>query len=850
MNRLLVSAARCLLLTGLYSVGIVGLAACSGGGGGSGAAAPAAVTATASFSVSPAGGAAPLDVNFDGSASTTSAGMITAYEWDFGDGVTLTTAGATVAHRYTVANDYTARLTIRSSSNATGNTTRVVTVATAQQAVWLGAYLSSLYPDAPLRADLSRAGNVLSGTYEDGDGRSGTLELTINGNSVALEFQETTPGCSGSFTGTGQLDLTTAPGASAVLFDFTGVNCEGTHADGEGALIEQLARVLAWGREGLGEMRVDAGEVFFTDASEFPLHKVDVATGLMTPLAYAMRAVTSLTLAGSDLLWTDFTNDIGETGCAGAGARRALVRAAANGSNPRRITEGDFCSASVQESALSDGTYAYWIRVDTAGPLLERVPLAGGAPERIATLGTSVTTVFALDATHIYWTETIGAGGLSQIKRCPLAGCGVANPTVISQATTYELLRGIALAGDQIYVSLRRDGSFAPAIARVPKAGGPAVDIVQDASGDFLQTDGSSLYWSDTDNLSLSRVASAPIGGGLPVTLAGGLSLFRGLALGATHVYWIEGTTGTNQNDGKVRRVAKAGGPIENLKLDAAWPAHIQVDATGAALYADGGLEEFREQGIRKVTPAGVTTTVAKGIPPTGPLAVDDNAVYVPAGFNLVKLSRVTLGAAENFSPTAFFVRRIEADGTNVYWLETDPFGNVFRAPVAGTATPVLLGNANGQSSQLRLSRDYVYANALPDGLYRVAKTGGPSETLADNLAFPDDFVVDEIFAYVVESDARAITRIDLPTNARTAAVPANSLPLFMGWWAFAQDNSALFLMNPSSLERYGKGNGLGATPYGPVLQDPFSDEASVAVDATHLYWTETLLGAIKTAPK
>jgi len=827
-----------------YLLGTIGILASGGGGGGDTPLPPTGVTA--SFTATPSSGVAPLDVSFDGSASSTQSGTITAYEWDFGDGGSVVTAAAATSHRYTQSGSYTARLTVRTSVNTSASATRGIQVISPSQATWLGGYETSLLRATALNADLTRSGDQLSGSYQDIDGRTGTLTATISGSAVTIQMLETTPGCSGDFSGTGVLDLSLAPGASAIFFDFSGTNCDGSHLAGQGVLVEQLVPVLAWGLDGLGELRASGGEVFFSDASEFPLKKVNVTTGQITPLAFAMRAITSLRLSGNNLLWTDFVADFGEIGCAGSGVVRALVRANADGSNPRRLAVGDFCGFPAQDAPETDGTYAYWVRVDIAGAFIERVPLSGGASQRIATIGDSTGTAFALDASHIYWTESLGGGTPSSIKRCPLSGCGGSAPFLVTQGD-YFFAMSMVLSGDQIYLGLRREGSTAPAIVRVPKAGGDAVDLVPGASGTFLHTDGQSLFWAEEGNLNTGSISAAPLSGGASSVLASDLMFLRGIALGSDHVFWVEGSTGTNRNDGKVRRVPKTGGAIENLKMDAIWPAHIQVNAAGEAVYADGGLDEFRIQGIRKVPLAGGVETVAVGVAASGHIDVDDNFVYASSGFSIIKVARSGLGNALLVSPAFFYVEGVETDGNHVYWQEKDPFASVFRAPVGGSSSPTLMGVADGVATGLRLSRDYVYASALSSNLIRVPKTGGVTETIAANLAFPDEFVVDEEFVYVTESDSRSLTQIRLSDTTQTTLT---GLDLFFGWYAMDHDSNAVYLMSPDRLVRVAKSDGTQSSPYGPVLQDPFLTPAGVAVDNTNLYWTETLLGAVKMAPK
>jgi len=714
--------------------------------------------------------------------------------------------------------------------------------------IWLGGYQTDLYEDTFLRTDLDDSGDEITGTFEDKSGRLGTFQATIGvNNSVLIEMTETTPGCDGNYTGQGQLDYSLVPGTVAIEFTFTGVNCDGVHANGLGVLIRQLTEVLAWGLEDPSDIKIHNGELYLSDGSEFPLKKISITTGEQIDLAFSMRAITSLRRKDNNLLWTDYESNIGETGCIGAGVRRALVRANADGSNPKRIAVGDFCGIPAQPSAESDGTYAYWVRNDNTGTFFERVPLIGGDPEKLAQININGGTVFTLDSTHIYWFENGGAGATSAIKRCPLNGCGSSNPEVLISGTDFSFSGQLAEYGDSLYVSIARE-NVGLALARIPKAGGSANDLVPNASGSGLLTDGQNFYWRESVGFtSRSSLFTAPITGGVATPLVEDINLLGGFDISNTHVYWVERTSGTNQFDGKIRRIAKTGGVIQDIKTDAIWPTYIQVNDSDEVIYANGSVDELRDQSIHRLTLSGVTTLLARGVEPSTNIAVDDNYIYAATGMSVIKVSRLGFNNANIVSPTMNKVVRILVDDINVYWTEKDPFGSVYVSPLAGTLTPTRLGSGNGPTPQIQQTRDYIYGITLPDLFYRIPKTGGALEVIADDLAFPVEFVIDEQYGYIVEVDAGVITRIDLANFSRSFA---GSIGLNFGGWGLTQDNEALYLINPAYLRRFDKPSGDVSQPYGPVLIEQFGTPSVVEVDDARIYWTENILGVIKMDPK
>lgn len=106
---------------------------------------------------------------------------------------------------------------------------------------------------------------------------------------------------------------------------------------------------------------------------------------------------------------------------------------------------------------------------------------------------------------------------------------------------------------------------------KIPLTGGTAIPLSTGGSPTSIAVDATSAYWVDG---AAGAVMSVPIGGGTPVTIAGGLSGARGLRIDATSVYWLE--TGS----GSVRKAPLAGGPATTL-------ASCQSDLTGIGLDSD-----------------------------------------------------------------------------------------------------------------------------------------------------------------------------------------------------------------------------------------------------------------------
>jgi PKD repeat protein len=111
----------------------------------------------AALSATPQSGTAPLVVAFSGAASLDPEGTPLSYAWNFGDGVTG--SGMAASHTYTLAGNYTARLTVTDAEGASDEASTVITVT---QPASLALVSSAVTLSAKLRGStLTATGNVL-----------------------------------------------------------------------------------------------------------------------------------------------------------------------------------------------------------------------------------------------------------------------------------------------------------------------------------------------------------------------------------------------------------------------------------------------------------------------------------------------------------------------------------------------------------------------------------------------------------------------------------------------------------------------------------------------------------------
>jgi PKD repeat protein len=133
----------------------------------------------ASFTASPSQTPGSLQVSVDGTASTDPDGTIASYSWDFGDDSALA-SGATATHTYRAPGTYTITLTVTDNNEASGTTTRQVTVPAAGQPPQASASATPSSTPGSLQVafDASSStdpdGTIVSYAWDFGDGSTAT----------------------------------------------------------------------------------------------------------------------------------------------------------------------------------------------------------------------------------------------------------------------------------------------------------------------------------------------------------------------------------------------------------------------------------------------------------------------------------------------------------------------------------------------------------------------------------------------------------------------------------------------------------------------------------------------------
>jgi hypothetical protein len=322
------------------------------------------------------------------------------------------------------------------------------------------------------------------------------------------------------------------------------VDAGGTIADA-GSPGPVVVTTLASGNFGPNGIATDGKEVFwagnYASGSE-GIWEVSVDGGAVTTVAAVASSTQfafSVALDGTNVYWTstDFSTPIPD----GGAPSDILSTPRAGGSTTVLLSGQDMITGlAVDETSL------YWGSQGSDGEaVMMRMPLAGGAPETLATAST-VSSVcnwgcIAVDSTSVYWAPA------GSIMRVPLS-CGMP----ISLAPT-GTVNALAVAATGVYWEQTNSPIDAGtcSVQSVPLGGGHVTTI---ASYDTfpiqpIAVDATNVYWAYLDcnatcgsapACTCADIVSAPLAGGPPSTLVTGLAERPfALAVDATSVYWV-----------------------------------------------------------------------------------------------------------------------------------------------------------------------------------------------------------------------------------------------------------------------------------------------------------------------
>ncbi len=217
---------------------------------------------------------------------------------------------------------------------------------------------------------------------------------------------------------------------------------------------------------------------------------------------------------GTTVFWTDLSGDVFATPISGG----TTVTLATSTGEPSGL------------AATSNDTY--WGNFRS----LLRIPVEGGATTTLAPQQQGL----AIDQTNIYWGAVSPATDAGLVLSMPLAGGA---PVTLLTLGTGETADALAADGTNVYVQVPAiSGTPGASILSVPRQGGASVTLATTLDGPTITAGGGNVYWTVQDPSLFwplnSLVMSVPVAGGTPVTLANGQSDVGPIVTDGVGVYW------------------------------------------------------------------------------------------------------------------------------------------------------------------------------------------------------------------------------------------------------------------------------------------------------------------------
>ncbi len=305
--------------------------------------------------------------------------------------------------------------------------------------------------------------------------------------------------------------------------------CGNACGAGNACSVGRCATVLMTGSpvqmQALG-LALDASHAYFQNEQDYQLYSVPLSGGAPKPLLTKVVNGNGnfQTVVGGNLYWTQFFQGVFSVPVAGGSA----VTISSSEAYPNTITN-DGTNVFFANTASS-----YSIReVATATDTVTTVPIVVDAG-----LGLNGIQPMAVDANHIYWGDTIGAG-TSDVYQVNKDGSNV----VILASGMAGSVNGLTVDAHNVYFTVAPGPN---GVYQVPIGGGTLTTL---ASGEAtpipVVTDGTNVYWMNGGGI----VRRTPVGGGPLTTLARCQDInsvapcsgqFVSMAIDSSYVYWTD----------------------------------------------------------------------------------------------------------------------------------------------------------------------------------------------------------------------------------------------------------------------------------------------------------------------
>lgn len=572
--------------------------------------------------------------------------------------------------------------------------------------------------------------------------------------------------------------------------------------------------------------------LYWSDASSTPVNRVPVCGGASVPLVDRMGTPDNIAINGQYIYWTD--------------SGLSLKRTSLDDSSTIEIAESSGNYLEYPDIVVDDANI-YLVDSVTSPDIytVKKVPLAGGPSTSL--VSSSSYRIFGLadDATHIYWADDRfpDPDYYSSIKR-------TSKTTGITEVVASDLRAirgGLAIHGGEIFFA---DSNYYDTLRlmKISVSGGDLTVLATITKDPFEPTndvkaiavDSENLYWADQKTLN-----AVPVSGGSIITLTTLSNEPLDIVLNADTIFWTETTGPAHGETGTIKSIPKSGGVETVLVQGGDAPRKLKLH-NDLLFWTEGGpigeIEGFGR--IAKISIGGeMASTVIAGVSSNSPpIAVDSSYLYIADKWRIKKLP-ISGGIVQTLAVADDKIEDIAIDQTSIYWNE-NPISAVRKMPKRGGDVTTLTnhGTGWGPPGPIRVHNGYVYWMDHFDIIEKIPVGGGDIVTLASDLPFLNDFVVDDTSVYFSEHDTGALRKMSIDGG------PISTLSyrsIFFSPRYLAQDTLYLYWIDQKEVGYISKNGGNPTLISSDVVANPFFS-GSIDVDTTGIYWTETALGLIQ----
>lgn len=266
-------------------------------------------------------------------------------------------------------------------------------------------------------------------------------------------------------------------------------------------------------------------------------------------------------------------------------------------------------------------------------------------------------------------------------------------------------------------------------------------------SGCSLALDAEAVYWADSYNAVIRRVAKAS---GEMTIVADKQGKPSSLAVDDRHAFWLAGATG------RLRRAPKSGGAFGGLAAEVSNPVQLAIDETDVYFTRNTTPPSQDDPVVLRVPKGGGEAVVVTGWPggrEPKVVALDAEHVY----FGQTTLLRVAKkgGQAERLRSDRSEIRALAVDDRFIFFIagEQSWDGVLYRMPKTGGVPTTLYkpGEKEQDGSPLAFAIDAsdVFFVDRTGAVKRIPKTGGEAHKLAQISQYGAGIALDETSLWV-----------------------------------------------------------------------------------------------------